>query len=524
MSTTEDRARAAMRAIAATVNDAPSLQLRPARDPGRAPGEWEAASGPPPPGAARPGKFRPGGRGRGPRRPGGVASPSGRGRDRRWRTWLAPVTAAAVVIALAIALVVVKNLPNGDAVPGNPASAASPGGPSRPAVGPGGAPRYYVALRSLDVGAAAKLSNFARYGIVVGDSLTGKTLATFAPPAGTTFQNVSAAADDRTFAVFAVTSSTGTFMPMKSMLSGSWYEVRLAPGTAQPARLSRLPIKPWSWVATGNPYADASPGQIYATALSGSGRELAVADVPGLPGAGVQPQGWQEVKVFSVATGRLLHDWTGNDPGAKLMTVVGSSMAGVPEGTPALTWIDGDQALALATSSDESNKVTGVVRRLNVTGPVSGNLVSSGSIAWSGALPWGGSATCFTPASWPPLIGASGNTITCTTFATTATGVGRIDIITQPLAAGATAASQARLDYQVTWPSRLVNGKLVNPGGDAGVLWASPSAGTLIVESVPGGNLSPPKDAYFGVVSNGKYTPLRIPKSLAASTVQDITF
>lgn len=521
MSTTEDRARAAMRAIAATVNDAPPLRLSPARDPGRAPGEWEAASGPPPPGAARPGKFRPGGRGRGPRRPGGVASPSGRGRDRRWRTWLAPVTAAAVVIALAIALVVVKNLPNGDAVPGNPASAASPGGPSRPAVGPGGAPRYYVALRSLDVGAAAKLSNFAQYGIVVGDSLTGKTLATFAPPAGTTFQNVSAAADDRTFVVFAVTYSTGISMPLKGKLTGSWYEVRLAPGTAHPARLSRLPVKPWSWVATGNPYADASPGQIYATALSGSGRELAVADVPGL--AGAKPQGRQEVKVFSVATGRLLHDWIGNDPSAGLMTVVGSSMAGVPAGTPALTWIDGDRALALATSFDKSNKVTGTVRRLNVSGPASGSLMADSAVIWSGALSWGGPATCFTPGNWPPLISADGDAITCTTFTTTAGGADRIGFITQPLAAGVTAASPARLDYQVTWPPRLVS-RLINPGGDAGVLWVSPSAGTLIVKSVPGGNLSPPKDAYFGVVSDGKYTPLRIPESLAASNVQDITF
>lgn len=487
MSSTEERARAAMRAIAATVRDAPPIQFTPAPEPSRAAGQAKrAGNGPDRPGAPRAG----------------------------WRWWLAPLTAAAVVIALAIALVIVKDLPNGGAVPVSPA---------QPAAGPGGAPRYFAALR-VKVTASPGASD-PQAALIVGDSLTGKTLATFRPPPGTTFQSVSAAADDRTFVVFAVSSSTGSFLPANGTLTGSWYEVRLAPGTATPASLRRLPVKPMSWTASPDVYTNPPPGQVYATALSASGREIAVADIPDIPAARAKPQDWQEVKVFSVATGRLLHDWTGYDPGARLMTVVGGTMAGVPTGEPDLTWIDGDRAIALATSLDESNQVTGTVRRLNVTGPASGNLMTDSTVTWSGPLPWGRTAGCFSPGNWPPAISADGKTISCMTFAAQAHGVDVVDFLTQPLTAGATPASKAALDYRLTWPPhRLADGKLSNPGGVAGLLWISPSAGTLVVESVPGGNLSPPKSAYFGVVSHGRYTPLPLPKSLAASEVSDITF
>lgn len=343
MSREEDLIRSTTRAIASTVREVRPLQLEPAGDELRS----RASRG-----------LR---GGRGPR--------GGSGRPHRWWSWGAPLTAAAVVVALAVSLVLVKDIPNGGAVPKNPATTTP--------TGPDGAPRYYVALKGAGLSLQDQLKGIIRDDVVVGDSVTGKTLATFAPPAHTTFQSVTAAADDRTFVVFAVTSSTGSFMPaMKegvpvaksvATLTGSWYELRLAPGTAHPASLSRLPIKPWSWSDTST-YANPSPGQIIATALSGSGQELAVADIPDIPAAKEQTPNWHEVKVFSVATGRLLHDWTEDNPATRLETVVGGTMATVPVGTPALTWIDGDQALAFATSYDKSNTVTGTVRRLNVAG------------------------------------------------------------------------------------------------------------------------------------------------------------
>jgi hypothetical protein len=345
---------------------------------------------------------------------------------------------------------------------------------------------------------------------VVGDSVTGKTLATLTPPANTTFQSVSAAADDRTFVVFAVTSSTGSFLPFKGVtLTGSWYKVRLDPGTASPARLSRLPIKSWSWAA--DDFGAPSPGQIYATALSQSGQEIAVADIPAVPAAD-KPQNWQEVKVFSVTTGRLLHDWTENDPNASLATVLSASLAGVPTGTPALTWIDGDRALALATSHEVSNTITGTVRRLNVTGPGDGNLLANSTVIWSGTLSWDETGECYSANGWPPQISADGRAISCVTFTMPYATDGHLYFGTAPLTAGTPANVKPTVDYRATMPPEKKTG-----GINVGIVWISPSAGTLIVQWIPGGTLSPGHHMYFGVVSHGKFIPLRVPASLATS-------
>lgn len=130
-----------------------------------------------------------------------AARRAGARRDRRDRAaaasdgWLSsdcrprrrPAAAAAVVIALAISQVLVKGIQNESAFPGHPAAPASPAVEA----GPGGVPRYYVALGK---------SNR----IVAGDSVTGKLLATLAVPVREGFTNIfmgTTAAADRTFAV-----------------------------------------------------------------------------------------------------------------------------------------------------------------------------------------------------------------------------------------------------------------------------------------------------------------------------------
>ena len=415
MSREEDLIRSTTRAIASTVHEVPPLRLEPGTDelwsPERAPRRLRVGS------------------------------------RHRWWSWGAPLTAAAVVVALAIALVVIRDIPNGSAVPTNPATATP--------TGPDGAPRYYVALETARLSNQDELNGIVRDDVVVGDSVTGKTLATFAPPARTTFVNVSAAADDRTFVVFAVTSSTGSFeLSMKDgkptdaiTLTGSWYRVHLAPGTAQPASMSLLPIKPWSWSLGVS--RTASPGQVDTMALSESGQELAVADIPSLPAAD-KPQNWQEVKVFSVATGQLLHNWTANDPMATIDTALPDTMANVQIGTPALTWIDGDQAVALATSHETLTKtsatMTGTVRRLNVAGPASGNLMTDSTVIWSGTLPWNQSGGCLNENNWPPLVSADGNTVSCMTWVMPYATPGHVDFDTYPLVAGL----QSTLDYRGT--------------------------------------------------------------------------
>ena len=438
------------------------------------------------------------------------------GRPRRWWSWGVPLTAAAVVVAIAVSLVLVKDIPNGGAVPKTPAT----GTPS----GLGGAPRYYVALKGTVVSYQDELKGILRYDVVVGNAVTGKTLATFAPPARTTFQSVTAAADDRTFVVFAVTSSTGTFQPQmkngvpvaKSVatLSGSWYRLRLAPGAAQPASLSRLPIRPWSWSVSSS-YANPSPGQIIATALSGSGQELAVADIPDIPAAGRHTPDWHEVKVFSVATGALLHDWIEDNPATRLENVLSDTLATVPAGTPAVTWIDNDRALALATSYDKSGTVTGTVRRLDVAaGPASGNLLTDSTVIWSGTLAWNQSKGCFQVDAWPPLVSAGGTTISCLTWVMPSASRGHVDFDTYPLVAG----RQPTLVYRATILPEKQTGGL-----NAGVLWASPSGDALIVDW-GGPGLKSANGSHFGLVSHGKFTPLPLEANRAALLGAGITF
>jgi hypothetical protein len=479
MSTTEERARAAMRAIAGTVHDAPPLRLEPAagelRSPVRAPR-----------------------RGRG-----------GSGRPRHWWTWAAPLTAAAVVVALAIALVLIKDIPNGGAVPPNPATSTT---------GPDGAPRYYAAITpfsgSVRFTRGAE-KNTVQDGIVVEDSVTGERIAKFAPPAHTTFQRVMAAADDRTFVVLAVTSSTGSFAPFdkKATMTASWYEVKLAPGTAQPARITALPIKPWSWAPehSVSDFSVPSPGEVFATALSQDGQELAVADIPPLPAGDLDTaQNWQEVKVFSVATGQLLHDWTEHDPSA--------AFGDTDWYVPSLTWIDGDRALALVTAHTAlpAGTQTGTVRRVDVTGPANGDLMADSTVIWSGALTPNSGYGCYATDSWPPLISADGKTVNCANYAELKTGPSRwmASFDSDPLPPGTAAGFKPRFDYKVTSPLDQ-KGKPLAGGADMTLLWASPSGDTFIgvwhyIASRP-----PATGVHFGVIRGGKFTPLRLPSSLA---------
>ena len=159
-----------------------------------------------------------------PSEPGGQPGP-GSGtqprRARRLRPWIAPVTAAAAVIALAISLALVRDIPNGRVV-----------SPPRPTAASGGVPRYYAALIRQGKGITWNE-------VIVNDTFTGARLATVKPPHGSTFGDVTAAADDRTFVVTAAP----IYKPPGAYVAHSWwYLLRIAPGTSSPARLTRLAI------------------------------------------------------------------------------------------------------------------------------------------------------------------------------------------------------------------------------------------------------------------------------------------
>jgi hypothetical protein len=428
---------------------------------------------------------------------------------RRWGRWAAPVTAAAAVVVLAVSLVVVKGPDGGDAVPAKPEPSASPAAPT----GPGGAPRYYTAQSD---GA-----------VVVGDTVTGKLLATFTPPKPTSlttlYGNLTAAADDQTFVFSAVSEPTASFKavngPLKVTATMRWYEIRLSPGSAHPARLAPLPLKPLSMTGT-------TAAAFSANALSGSGQELAMTGLTG--------SGGLAVKVYSVATGRLLRQWTTSDPSLTWNST--SSSQGLSP-RPSLTWVNGDRALDVQAGSrtpqvkDLGFGSKDVIRELSVTGPSSGDLVADGKVVWD-VQRWEYPQTLLQACDGDGLqsgsltgenrspVSTGGTTFGCAAV----TGPGNdpdLSFVTYPLGAGASTAKKATVHYQVLHMAKVPVSSQeflwVSPSGDAVIgAWATQQKGTVTDD---------PNGLHVGVMSHGKFTPLKFPAGFVrAASVASVTF
>jgi hypothetical protein len=284
MSREEDLVRSTAVAIAATVREAPPLRLPPVTADPRLVGRH----------------------GRGTRG------------ARSLRGWLVPVAAAAVVLAIAVSLVLIRDIPNRRVA-----------APTRPAPAVDGVPAYYAGL------AETSAAQTSPEQIVVGQTVTGKRLATLAPPAGTTFAGITGAADDRTF---VVDTQPGTLdAESEPWQPRTWYLLRIDPGSAKPAELTPLPIP-----------ATAQGTNVAAIALSPDGSELAVALQPdGLN----NPSALTYLRVYSVATGALLHWWfaaAASDPSGQPQFLAGPKYAG-PDSNLALAWV-GQRGLAFGYS------------------------------------------------------------------------------------------------------------------------------------------------------------------------------
>jgi len=157
-----------------------------------------------------------------------------RGRYRRGRvppedSGHAESAAAAAVTALAVSLATLHPARHAPAAPAAPAVSSA-------------LPEYYAALDDPS-GPITQLLPGQRQTpvrVLVGDDRTGKLIATVNPPKGETFAGLTAAADDRTFVVAAEQFPLKPVYPSASPVA--WYLVRLAPGRAHPATLTRLPI------------------------------------------------------------------------------------------------------------------------------------------------------------------------------------------------------------------------------------------------------------------------------------------
>jgi hypothetical protein len=152
---------------------------------------------------------------------------------RRWGTWLVPLAAAAVVVAIALTLVVVRQA---DAPRQGPPPAA-------PAAILATVPRYYAAITQ-----DHSITHFT-----VVDDRAGKQFIDVASPGGANWEGVSAAADDRTF-----------LLTLKDSWQWQVWVFHIFPGKKIPFSWQTIPIEP----VAKDAYLNAS--------LSPNGREVAV--------------------------------------------------------------------------------------------------------------------------------------------------------------------------------------------------------------------------------------------------------
>jgi hypothetical protein len=447
MNSVEDQVRAATRAQASALREVRPLRLPPA--PGPAPAHVAAQA------RRRPLLLRP--------------------LMRRWQSWVVPVTAAVAIVAVAVSPVIVRDISNGRSTPPTTSthSSAVP-------------PRYYVAVTASSAGpdtsgaaSSASQLSFTPNDLVVGDTVTGKNLATIAAPADSAWAWAAAAADDRTFVVFdePATSAPGR--------AGTWWKMTLAPGAASPVTLTRLPIR--------------ASSEVGAMALSDSGTELAI-----LTAASIRAQ--KRLCVYSVATGDLVRGcWSTAD---RTVFFMGFYRPGSL--VPALTWVDNDKAIAFPTLGTvpvpHSNRVEArqTVRSVNLA-QKGANLMADSQVIWSQvpaspdqSLPCDGGYVA---------VSADGKTVSCSVVYVSGIsdrnpGRWRLAWLTYPTSAAADRQAAPVVDYELAVPAPT------QPLESGPPLWVDRSGTALLASRSLGGK-------HLGLMSGGRFTPLPVPPALA---------
>ena len=301
------------------------------------------------------------------------------------------------------------------------------------------------------------------------------------PPRGTTFAAVSAAADDRTFVADTVDD------PFSSPQHVTWYLLKIAPGTATPARLTRLRIP--------NTPAPSVVGDI---ALSPSGRELAVTYGFYRPARDAA-----ELRIYSVTTGKLLNSWS-----AAVFDIALSpyGFSGNLESNNLLNWTDGGRAVSFTTFSDtKEGQRTDVAMRVVSVATRGGELVRDSRVVWS-TQNADSESYCADGGLYVPQLTADGKTVVCGTGeAPGADPSGkRVALPLAWLAYQTSEPEAARTLYKFTAYSTGSR-----PLGVATVQWSDTSGSTLIVAWVVRSKTM--SAVHFGVISHGSYTPLPNP-------------
>jgi hypothetical protein len=396
-------------------------------------------------------------------------------RARHWLTWGAPIGAAAMVTALALVLVLLRQAggPQSDSPAPAPVSSAA-----------ASVPRYYVALAY--TGATSNPME-----AVVGDDQTGREVAVLAPSASQNFYGVTAAADDRTFVVMNYDGASQ---------ETTWYLLRLTPGAAHPARLAKLPMKPLAVHVNG-------------LALSPDGRELAVM----YRTATTATNASTHLLVYSMSSGAVLDAWSTNAPN--------NNELGGNANSAGLSWVSGDHGLSFGWISPVSRivsvRVNGTtkkvsvnvgqltLRRLDVT-PAGHDLLADSRLVLTvppGAVQDGHSTqSCVTS-----LAASDGSAIVCSSTGGNAPAAACPAL--PPSFVSYSTATGKPLQVLYKYQGQCVNGQAL-------LAWTNSSGSQaigfiLLVKVVNGKNT--PAPTLLGVVGGGRFTPLPAPALVVSS-------
>ena len=398
----------------------------------------------------------------------------------RWSAWMTPVTAAAVVVALAITLVSLRAVRNEPPV--SPAGSGQSG--TSAAVAP---PKYYAALDDPFETGFSDVDAHA-VGLAWGLS-TRSTQTTIAPPPGQTFVGVTAAADGRTFVVAAESfpMPTGHY----STALEAWYLLRIGPGVKEPT-LTKLPIP-------GQPTGT----QISGLALSPDGSELAVMFQRGVWSAQntlSSTAGPLTLSVYSMSTGQAVRTWTQPTNG---------SPAGYGWGwdrsiNSSITWLAGGQALAFADGTySPGSGIPPVfsdvkIRTIDLASP-SGDLVADSKVVFSSV-----NHGCATTLE----LTADGKTVVCGTFVSGSAGAKKSSAYDPEILEYSVATGESHLMYRLNGACNW---------GTADVLWMSADGSTLIgslYSQTDGSHLAIIRKQFTGLITKGTGQPINLAPAL----------
>jgi hypothetical protein len=239
-------------------------------------------------------------------------------RARRIKIWIAPLAAAAAVVALVTGTLIIRNISNAPVVPAAP-TAIPPG--------TAGVPEYYMALPIGDNAPGATTAVF-------GNTFTGQKLLSVHAFGADEFVSVMAAADDRTFVLGGGVANPKSPGPT---LASDWYAVHVSLTPTPSATIRKLAITlPAGLVPAG-------------TALSPDGRELAISTETTAGSRDGKATDLVELRVYSVTTGALLNSWSGTVPGANAV---------IEPNAPVLSWTADGKQMAFGYTYSVAGQLT----------------------------------------------------------------------------------------------------------------------------------------------------------------------